>query len=272
MSKPDYSRYQALTVEKTADAVAIVTLNRPDRLNAVDAQLHTELTEIWGDLSVDYGINAIVLTGAGRAFCAGGDTGTMDGTEPYGAGYEHFDPMAILTAEARQLMQGMLAVEQPIIAAVNGDAAGLGASLALLCDLIVMADTARILDPHVRVAGDQADAALWQLALGPHLAKEHLFLGSKMTGARAAELGMVNYALPVAEVLPKALDLATRIAKEPPLAVRWTKVSANRLFKDSIDKVFDVSVPYELVTMRSADHREAVDAFLNRRPGVYTGR
>lgn len=83
---------------------------------------------------------------------------------------------------------------------------------------------------------------------------------------------MVNYALPAAEVLAKALDLATRIAKEPPLAVRWTKVSANRLFKDAIDKVFDVSAPYELVTMRSADHREAVDAFTNRRQGVYTGR
>jgi enoyl-CoA hydratase len=273
VSKPDYSKYRFLTVEKTAEKVAIVTLNRPERRNAVDAGLHTDMSNVWADLRNDYDVNAIVLTGAGKSFCVGGDIGAMDGSEQFGEGYD-FDPMAILTAEARQLMNDMLNVEQPIIAAVNGDAAGLGASIALLCDLVVMADTARIMDSHVKVglvAGD-GGPALWAAAIGSHRAKEHLLLSKKVLGTEAAAMGLVNYSVPVDEVLPTSMDLANQIAAEPPLAVRWTKYAANRLVKQAMEATFDVSLAYELVTMRSQDHREAVNAFVEKRPGIYTGR
>jgi enoyl-CoA hydratase len=191
---PDYSRYEFIKVEK-AERVATVTLNRPDRLNAVNPGLHHELMTIWNDLAEDREVNAIILTGAGRAFCAGGDVkGMASGTlaSPSGGTSER-----ITAAEGRRIVQNMLDVEQPIIGAINGDAVGLGATIALLCDIIVASEKARFADTHVKVgvvAGD-GGAVIWPLLIGPARAKEFLMRGHFVNGADAFKMGMVNYAV-----------------------------------------------------------------------------
>jgi len=183
-------------------------------------------------------------------------------------------PLAVMGAEARRLVMHMLDVEQPVIAAVNGDAFGLGASLALLSDIIVVADDARIADTHVNVglvAGD-GGAVIWPLLIGPHRAKEFLMRGARLTGAEAAAMGMVNYAVGRDDVMDKARSLATELAAGAPLAIRWTKYAVNRWIKDVFQQTFDVSIALEMVSMRTRDHEEAREAFRERRPRRFTGQ
>jgi enoyl-CoA hydratase len=269
----DYDRYRYLTTARSG-RILTVTLNRPERLNAVNAEFHEELRDIWLDIGNDYEADVIVLTGAGRAFCAGGDVKDMDQlVEPFGGG-RSIESLVVMQAEARRLARNMLDVEQPIIAAVNGDAFGLGASIALLCDIIVMADDARIADTHVDVglvAGD-GGAVLWPLVLGPHRAKEFLLRGTRISGADAAQLGLVNHARPRAQVVATAMEIAEDLAARAPMAVRWTKLSVNKWMKQVLEQVFDVGIAYELVTMRSSDHKEGIDALLEGRRPKYTGR
>ena len=273
-STPDYARYRYLTVTKEPSGIATVTLNRPEKLNAVNAEFHEELRDVWLDLGNDYEADVIVLTGAGRAFCAGGDVSNMGASDaPFGGGRSK-DPLAVMGAEARRLVAHMLDVEQPIIAAVNGDAFGLGASLALLCDIVVVADDARIADTHVNVglvAGD-GGVVMWPLLIGPHRAKEFLMRGSRLTGQQAADMGMVNYAVPRDQVMVKARELADELAEGAPLAIRWTKYAVNRWIKDVFQTTFDVGIALEMVSMRSADHEEARAAFREKRKARFTGR
>jgi enoyl-CoA hydratase/carnithine racemase len=273
LTSVDYSRYRYLQVGATG-RILVITMNRPDRLNAVNAEFHEELRDIWIDVGNDYEVDVVVLTGAGRAFCAGGDVKDMrEMAEPFGGG-RSMDALIVMQAEARRLARNMLDVEQPIIAAVNGDAFGLGASLALLCDIVVIADDATIADTHVNVglvAGD-GGAVLWPLAVGPHRAKEFLLRGSRITGAEAAAMGLANHSVSRAEVLACAIGIAEDIANRAPMAVRWTKHSINKWLKQVLEQVFDVSIAYELVTMRSADHKEAVAAAVDRRSPKFTGR
>jgi len=274
MSEPDYSRYEFLDIVKEPNGVTTVTMNRPEKLNAVSKEGHEELRDLWLDLGNDYDTDVVILTGAGRAFCAGGDVNNMGAAaEPFGGGRAK-EPLAVMGAEARRLVSHMLDVEQPIIAAVNGDAFGLGASLALLCDIVVIAEDARIADTHVNVglvAGD-GGAVIWPLLLGPHRAKEYLMRGSRLTGREAADLGMVNYAVPKDEVLPKARELALELAAGAPLAIRWTKYAVNKWIKDVYQQVFDVSIALEMVSMRSEDHEEGRAAFKERRRAEFKGR
>src|SRR3989337_1635349 len=147
----DYNHYQTLLIEKDSDGVAVVTLNRPEKRNAVNDQMHQELEDIFVDLSNDDEVRAIVLTGAGAAFCAGGDVEAMK------TGY--FRPAGPRAPfhQVRRLIMNLLEVEQPIVAAVNGDGAGLGATIPLFCDIIVIAETARLADTHVRMGPASGD-------------------------------------------------------------------------------------------------------------------
>ncbi len=192
-----YNTLETIVVNKD-NGVATLTLNRPDARNAVSPRMHTELAEIWPHVAADPEIDVIILTGAGKAFCAGGDVKALDA-----GAFKHRGSM---TYEARQLITGLLEVEQPIIAAINGDAIGLGATIALFCDITVAAETARIADPHVRVglvAGD-GGAVIWPHLVGPNRAKEFLMRGNMLSGTEAARLGLVNYAVPAGEVMKKA--------------------------------------------------------------------
>ena len=199
--------------------VRIVTMNRPQSLNAADAVMHRELAEVWGMLAADAGCRAVVLTGAGRAFSAGGDLPRMVATQQDQAIQDE------VFEEARRTVVGMIDLPQPLIAAVNGPAVGLGASLVALCDLAVAAETAFLADPHLGVGLVPADGAalLWPMMIGLMRAKEYVFTGDRIPAATALEWGLVNRVVPAGEALSSALELAHRIAAHPARALRDTK-------------------------------------------------
>ncbi len=265
----DYSDYEFLKVD-VVDRVATITINRPDSLNAVNAIVHHELEQVWIDVRADHDVNAIILTGAGRAFCAGGDVkGMADGSLGPGGGKKGKGrgrgPIA--ASNGRRLVENMLDVEQPIIGAINGDAVGLGATLALLCDITVVSEKARFADTHVKVgivAGD-GGALIWPLLIGPHRAKEFLMRGNFINGAEAGRIGMVNYAVAPDEVMSKARALAQELADGPTWAIRWTKLSVNKWLKQQANLIMDASLAYEMMTFNTDDQKEAVRAFVEKR-------
>ena len=262
---PDYSRYQTLQID-CADQVATVTLNRPQVLNAVNPQMHTELEELFAEITADDAINAIVLTGAGRAFCAGGDIRGMDSRAREGA-------QRIPLRSAKRLVQNMLEVEQPIIGAINGDAVGLGATLALFCDVIIADEKARFGDTHIKVglvAGD-GGAVIWPLLVGIARAKELLMTGDLINAMEAERIGLINRVVPAGQAYPAGLTLAKRLAAGPTRAIRWTKLSLNKRLKDEVNLVLDASLAVETLSMATEDHKEAARAFVEKRPPRFTG-
>ncbi|MBV8138421.1 MAG: enoyl-CoA hydratase/isomerase family protein [Deltaproteobacteria bacterium] len=265
----DYGEYEFLNVA-VADRIATITINRPDRLNAVHNALHHELEQIWLDVRADQDVNAIILTGAGRAFCAGGDVkgmaeGTLSGAAPKKGKGRGRGPIA--ASNGRRVIENMLDVEQPIIGAINGDAIGLGATLALLCDITVASEKARFADTHVKVgivAGD-GGAVIWPLLIGPHRAKEFLMRGNFISGAEAGRIGMVNYAVGPEDVMSKARELAQELADGPTWAIRWSKLAVNKWLKQQANLILDASLAYEMMTFNTKDHQEAVKAFVEKR-------
>jgi enoyl-CoA hydratase len=261
----DYSRYHHISVERK-DKVLVVALNRPESLNAINAELHTELSQIFADIAQDKEAEAVVLTGKGRAFCAGGDIKWFtDMTTPQ---------LDALFLEARKIIIDMLEVEQPIIAAVNGPATGLGATLALFSDVIFAADNAKIGDPHVKVgvvAGD-GGAIIWPWLVGAARAKELLMTGDIISAAEAERIGLVNHVVPADQLLDKAMALATRLANGPTKAIRWTKVSVNKILRDTANLVLDTSLALEKHCFYSEDHKEAIRSFVEKREPKFTGK
>lgn len=266
----DYSRYQYLDIQRSG-GIATLMLNQPDNRNAVHAEMHAELEQVWRDLSLDREVNVIVFTGAGKTFSAGGDIKRMAarfGTD------EAWDHALAIPASTHRLFEGMLDVKQPIIAAVNGDAVGLGATLALFADVAIIADSAKFGDSHVKVglvAGD-GGAVVWPLLVGPARAKEFLMRGRLVNGTEAHALGLVNHVVPAAEVMGAALAMAEELNALPPLAVRWTKLSVNKWIKHQMNLILDASIAYEMLSINSHDHHEATKAFIEKRKPVYKGR
>ncbi|MFQ5826789.1 MAG: enoyl-CoA hydratase/isomerase family protein [Dehalococcoidia bacterium] len=263
----DYSRYTSIIVEK-ADKVITLTLNRPQALNAIDHTLHLELEDIFEDVAGDEEVNAVILTGSGRTFSAGGDIKGMVDRTTNGTPF-------ITLAGARRLILNILKVEQPIIAALNGDAVGLAATVALFCDIILAAESARIGDPHVRVglvAGD-GGAIIWPLLAGLAKAKELLLTGDLITAGEAERLGVINRVLPEDQLMPQARALAQRLANGPTKAIRWTKQVIQKRLRDEVNLVLDASLGLEYgETFTSQDHQEAVRAFLEKREPRFQGR
>lgn len=264
-----YSDYENITVEKS-EGVALLTINRPDFRNAVSHDTHLELERVWLELSEDDEVKAIVLTGAGKSFSAGGDVknmarraGTVEGLQ-----------FALRTpGDARRMLQNILEVRQPIIAAVNGDAVGLGATLALFCDVVVIAEDAKFGDSHVKVglvAGD-GGAVIWPMLVGPARAKEFLMRGKLMSGSDASDMGLANYAVPREEVMEKAIDIAQELTSLPEHAVQWTKLSVNKAVKDQLNLIMDASIAYEMLTIQTHDHKEAATAFAEKRRPQFKG-
>lgn len=263
----DYSKYgeqHHLSVQ-IEDRVATVTLDRPEVHNAVNHAVHVGLENIFRDLSTDPDVGAIVLTGNGKSFCAGGDV----------KGYDNPDNRPINQLRGtRYLVQEMIACEAPIIAAVNGTAAGLGATVALLSDVIYMADSARIGDTHVKmglVAGD-GGTVIWPLLVGPHRAKELLMAGRLVTGTEAARMGLVNHCVPLDDLLREATAYARELAHGPIAAIRWTKMAINQQIQHSINMTLNFSVAAEHLTAHTEDMQEAVTAFAEKREPRFTGR
>jgi enoyl-CoA hydratase len=261
------SPYTTLETDRVGDVLRVTIAHPTSALNAVDDALHRDLTQLFADLRRERDARAVVLTGRGRAFSAGGDFKWFPELREPGR-------MEALRRDAKQLVWDLLDVEVPLVAAVNGPAMGLGASIALLCDVIFMADTATIGDPHVRVgivAGD-GGAAIWPLAVGPARAKQYLLTGDPLTAHEAERIGLVNRIVPAADLEREAMAFAARLAAGAPLAVRYTKLAVNKLVKDALNTAFDVSTALELVTFQSEDHQEALAAIREKRPPVFKGR
>jgi enoyl-CoA hydratase len=263
----DYERYHEenhLKIE-IADRIAIVTLDRPDKRNAIDYKLHEGLERALPQLGFDPDVGAIVLTGAGSAFCAGGD---LVNFYPPGA----HGPLQ--TFRNRELCWAIARCEAPLIAAVNGAAAGLGATLALLCDVIFMSDAAVIGDTHTAVglvAGDGGQA-IWPLLVGPHRAKEYLMAGELIPASEADRIGLVNHVVPAAELMPRALAYARKLADGAPGAIRWTKLAVNKLILQQLNLTLELGLATELLSATTEDTREAQAAFRDKRKPVFRGR
>ncbi len=249
------------------DGVAVLTLNRPERLNAVNSQMHSELSSIFSVIDTDPDIRVAILTGAGRGFCAGGDFGPGRSTESVrGSGLT-------MMQEARRIVDSMLDLEKPIIAAVNGAAVGLGATLALFCDVVIASKNARFGDTHVKMgitAGD-GGGVIWPLLVGVNKAKQLLMTGDLIGAEKALELGLISEITEEGEALNEAMVLARRLADGPPYAIQSTKVSINKLIKALSNLVLPLSLSLEEVSMTKQDHREAVLAFQEKRDPKFTG-
>lgn len=265
----NYEGYDVVKIEKIPEKkVAVVTLNEPDYRNPVSSKSSTEIADIFEEVEMDDEVNVVVLTGAGKCFSAGGDirefNRILKGESPY----------FLLEYKGMRPFLNILDCRKPVIGAINGDAIGAGASIALCCDVTFMAETARIADWHIRmgiVAGD-GGCYYWPLYVGLNKAKELIMTGDPITGAEAERLGLVNHAVPQEEVMPKAMEFAERLASGPIQAISWIKTSMNKLAHHNIDLVAEVALARELLCfMYSEDHKEAVNAYREKRKPVYKG-
>lgn len=250
------------------DRILKVSFNRPDRLNALDKVMHEELGELYGRIERDDDVDVVVLTGKGKAFCVGADFDQMEDNLARG-GYEDGHPD--LMYGSVRMARSILAVRQPMIAAVNGHAIGLGATLALFCDVVYMAEGARIGDPHVKagiVAGD-GGPVLWPMLVGMNRAKEYLMTGDLLTAQEADRIGLVNHVVPLDELEDAAMHMARTLAQGAQIAIRFNKRLVNKELEDRVNRIYDLALALEGLTFETADHREAVQAFLDKRAPVF---
>ena len=258
--------YETILIDKRPNGVAVATLNRPEKLNAVNGAMHNELSRIFLDAEADPEIRAVLLTGAGRAFCAGGDFGA--GSPPGAGGGRN------MMREARQIVDNLLDCTKPVIAAVNGYAMGLGATIALLADIVVASDKAIFADTHVNMgigAGD-GGAVIWPLLMGVNRAKYYLMTGERLPAAEAERLGLVNFVVEHDVLMERAEEIATRLAQGPGKAISASKVPINTFIKMVSNLVLPISLSLEEASMASTDAKEAAAAFVEKREPKFIGR
>ncbi len=259
--------FETIQVEPVRDVLRVSIKHPTSALNAVDAVLHREFALLFRELKREENARAVLLTGNGRAFSAGGDFKWFPELQKP-------EVLEEVRRDGKQMIWDLLEVELPIVAAVDGPAIGLGASLALMCDVIFASDKAVFADPHVRVgivAGD-GGAAIWPLLVGPARAKQYLMTGDPVPAAEAERIGLVNFVTAHDQLADEALAYAERLAAGAPLAVRYTKLAVNKLLKDAVNTAFDTSTALEIVTFRTEDHQEALEALKDKREPRFKGR
>jgi enoyl-CoA hydratase len=251
-------------LEVTSDGpVRIVRLNRPDHLNATNHALHKGLAELFPQIDADEEARAVVLTGNGRAFSAGGDFTYLDElSRDAGRRRESL-------ADGRQIVTAMVACRVPIVAAVNGPAVGLGCSLVALSDIVFMAESAHLADPHVAVGLVAADGGpvSWPLMVSLQLAKEYALTGDRIPARRAAEIGLANHVCPDDEVMDHALACAHRIARLPRRAVEDTKRILNLHLERAVLATLDFALSAEDRSFTSPELRANIDGYLAKSDG-----
>jgi enoyl-CoA hydratase/carnithine racemase len=260
----DYADFKHLTFEGKPNGVLLVTINRPEVLNAANARLHWEFTQIWPVVDADPKTRAVVVTGAGKAFSAGGDLKLVE--EMAG------NPEALTRTmrEASDLVYNMINLDKPVVSAINGVAVGAGLVVALMADVSIIADTARFTDGHTRLgvaAGDHA-AILWPLLCGMAKAKYYLLTAEFIDGREAERIGLVTMCLPADQVLPRALEVADRLARGSQISIQWTKRALNNWLRQA-GPIFDQSLALEMLSFSYPDVREGVKAIREKRAPVF---
>ncbi|HEY1973624.1 MAG TPA: enoyl-CoA hydratase/isomerase family protein, partial [Pseudonocardia sp.] len=252
-----------LLLEDRGDGVRLVTLNRPEFFNATNERLHEAIIAVWRYLAADPAARAVVLTGAGSAFSAGGDMAHF---------VEVQNDLVLRRKEiegARRLVAAMLEFPLPVVAAVNGPAVGLGCNLAVLSDIVLIAEHTFLADPHVGVGLTAADggAPTWPLLIGMLRAKEYLLTGDRIPAQQAVAIGLANRAVPGVELLGQALALATRLAAQPPQAVQSTKKALNMHLSRAVAGVLEYALAEEFSSFDTPEHKQIVQDFLAKRAG-----
>ncbi len=258
----EYADYEYLLFERLPNGVLQITMNRPEAMNAVNAQLHKELGQIWRTIGDDPDTRVALITGAGRAFCAGGDL--------FGVDFQQFDFVYKTLQEDRDIVYNMINLDKPIISAINGWAIGAGLAVALLADVSIASDKARIMDGHTRIgvaAGDHA-AIIWPLLCGMARAKYYLFTNDELNGEQAAEIGLVSMCVPHDELMDRAREVADRLGRGSAVALRTTKHILNNWLRMNAPN-FDASAAFELLQFMGPDVREGVDAVQEKRSPTF---
>ena len=256
----NYSDYQHLLFEHEDDGVLLITINRPEVMNATNGRLHWELTQVWDTVANDDATNVVVVTGAGKAFSAGGDLGWIEGVvgKP--------DRIREIQKEAADIVFNLLALEKPVISAINGVAVGAGLAVALMADISIMSETAKFTDGHVKLgvgAGDHA-AIIWPILCGMAKAKYYLMTAEFIDGKEADRIGLVSMALPQDEVLPKAMAIAHNLAAGSQPAIRGTKSTLNG-WMQMATPIFENSLRMEMLCFLGEDAAEGVAAVKEKR-------
>jgi len=268
-SEPEISA-ESLVQHATDNQVCRITLNRPEALNAITPDQRERIIRLLGDASADPDVRAVVLTGTGRGFCAGADLRGGSGAGERVAG----DVARMLRLGAQRLIAAVLDCEKPVIAAVNGTAAGLGAHLALACDLVLAAESARFIEVFVRrgLVPDGGGAYLLPRLVGPQRAKELMFFGDALTAADAERFGLVNRVVPDEDLPKTAHEWATRLATGPTRALALTKQLVNASLDSDRAAAFAAEAAAQEINMTTADAREGIAAFTERRAAEFRGR
>jgi enoyl-CoA hydratase len=255
-----YEDYQFLLFEHRANGVLVVTINRPEKLNAANDRMLLEYAEIWNTVKYDPKTRVVIITGAGRAFSAGGD---LNGDL---AKLGHSEPIIDMGENALNIVYNMVHLDKVIISAINGPAAGAGLALALSADISLIAEDAKITDAHAKIgvaAGDHA-LMMWPLFCGMPKAKLYLLTANQLDGKEAERIGLVSECMPRDKLMARAYELADQLALGPQRAVRWTKRCLNHWIRQAAP-IFDLSVAYEGLNFMEPDAREGLHAFVEKR-------
>src|SRR5213596_1434129 len=260
----DYSSFPNMIFERRDPGILWITLSKPEKLNTADAQMHQAFADLWSVIDSDPGVRVVVLTGSGRAFSAGGDLDRIR------RAHGNYEEVVTILEETRNIVYKMLYCSKPIIAAINGVAVGAGVVVGLLADISIMAEGARLGDGHTKMgwaAGDHA-AIIWPLLCGMAKAKYYLMTADFLDGREAERIGLVSLCAPAAEVLPKAMDVADRLAQGSQLSIRWTKRALNNWLRQA-GPIFDQSLALEMLTFMHPDVREGARAIREKRAPAF---
>jgi enoyl-CoA hydratase len=259
-----YERYSHLLLDYPHPRILRITLNQPERLNALDQPTHSELADIWRDIENDSDTSAVIVTGAGKAFSAGGDLAMAADLA------DDFAKRCRGWKEARDLVYNIINCSKPIVSAMRGPAVGAGLVVGVLADISIASKTAKLIDGHTRLgvaAGDHA-AIIWPLLCGMAKAKYYLLLCETLTGEEAERIGLISLAVDDAELDGTALKTAVRLAEGPPSAIRWTKYALNNWLR-SAGPAFDASLALEFLGFSGPDVQEGIAAIKAKRQPVF---